>query len=135
MDLERWLATVVTWAGARGDVIGVALVGSHAKGTARADSDVDVVLVVDAMQPYLADDGWLRAFGEVQSLQDEDYGLVRSRRAVYRDGPEIEWGLADRRWLAIPPDAGTAAVVRRGIRILHDPSGAIAALVRAVQQG
>ncbi|MCA9648607.1 MAG: aminoglycoside 6-adenylyltransferase [Myxococcales bacterium] len=129
--IDELLARVVTWAKARGDVLGVALVGSHARGTAREDSDLDVVLVVESMEPYLQDDAWLLAFGELDSLADEDYGLVQSRRAVYHGGLELEWALADERWLRVPPDPGTAEVVADGMRILYDPSDRIAALQHA----
>jgi uncharacterized protein len=129
--VERLLTRVVAWAEQRPDVLGLALVGSHARGEAKPGSDVDLVVVVDSTAPYLEDDAWLSTFGDVQALHDEDYGLVRSRRATYRDGFEVEWGLADRQWLQVPPDRGTAEVVAAGMRILYDPSGALAALQRA----
>lgn len=130
-SIDELLASVVAWAEQRPDVIGLALVGSHARGTAGPGSDVDVVLVVESMDPYLEDDAWPSTFGELRALHDEDYGLVRSRRAVYRSGLEVEWGLADRRWLHVPPDPGTAKVVAAGMKILHDPSDGLAALHRA----
>jgi predicted nucleotidyltransferase len=130
-SIDELLARIVAWAEPRPDVIGLALVGSHARGAAKPGSDVDVVLVVESMDPYLADDAWPSSFGELQSLHDEDYGLVRSRRAVYQSGVEVEWGLADRRWLQVPPDPGTAEVVAAGMRILYDPSGGLVALLRA----
>jgi predicted nucleotidyltransferase len=131
MSIDALLASIVAWAERRPDVVALALVGSHARGTAGPGSDVDVVIVAESADPYLEDDEWPRAFGELETLHDEDYGLVRSRRATYRGGLEIEWGLADRRWLRVPPDPGTADVVAAGTKVLYDPSGALAALVRA----
>ena len=126
--VDQLLAAAVRWAERRPDVVGIALVGSYAKGTAREDSDVDLVVVVEKMAPYIENDAWLSEFGSLKALSDEDYGLVQSRRAVYARGLEVEWSLADRRWLRVPPDPLTAAVVKSGMRILYDPSGALAAL-------
>ena len=38
-------------------------------------------------------------------------------------------------WAAVPPDAGTARVVSGWFVVLHDPSGLLERLVRAVAQG
>jgi hypothetical protein len=133
LSLERFLADVDRWARVRPDVLAVALVGSHARGAAHAGSDIDLVLVVESAEVYLADDAWLHDFGAVVSVADEDYGIVRSRHVRYRDsGVEIEWGITDRRWVTKPIDAGTRGVVRAGMRVLHDPHGLLSALARAV---
>ncbi len=107
--IERILAAVVAWAAARPDIEAVALVGSWARGTARPDSDVDRVLVVADPAIYETDDAWLADFGAVRRIEREDWGLVQSRRAFFDSGPEVEFGLTTRRWIAIDPvDAGTA---------------------------
>jgi RimJ/RimL family protein N-acetyltransferase/predicted nucleotidyltransferase len=133
-SLENWLARVVAWARERPDVIAVTLVGSHAKGLAREGSDVDLVVVVERVEALLAEDDWLSAFGVVQSIRDEDYGLVHSRRVQYEGGPEAEWGLADRRWTSTNPlDEGTARVIRAGMRVLYDPHAVVEKLEHAVK--
>jgi predicted nucleotidyltransferase len=122
---RRLLEQAKQWAKPRTDVVGLAVVGSHATKTAHADSDVDLVVVVESVAPYKSDDSWLSDFGTVERVTDEDYGLVQSRRCHYAKGPEIEWVLADRRWLRVPPDPKTARVVKGGIIVLYDPEGRV----------
>lgn len=47
---ERFLGQVVGWTRNRKDVLGILLVGSWARGSARADSDLDLVLLVENAQ-------------------------------------------------------------------------------------
>ena len=120
-DVERFLQAVVTWAAAQTDVHAIALVGSWARGTARPGSDVDLVLIVDDLDGRLCDDTWVREFDDVATTALEDWGAVQSWRVRYRDGLEVEYGLATRDWLRTPLDPGTAAVVGDGLVPLHDP--------------
>lgn len=132
-DPQHLLDAVVAWARAHPDVAGVGLAGSHARGTARASSDVDLVVLVADPAALLGDDAWLARFGDVASVADEDWGAVQSRRVHYRAGPEVEFGLASPAWAQLPIDAGTAQVVRDGFRVLHDPDGLLAGALRAAQ--
>lgn len=126
------LAGVQRWAAERPDVVAVALVGSWARGEARLDSDVDLVLIVRDEAGYLAFPSWLAAFGQPGDTVRERYGRLTALRVWYADGPEVEWGIANARWLATDPvDAGTAAVVRDGCVALHDPTGALGRLLVA----
>src|SRR5882757_3197974 len=134
-SVDDLLAQVVEWAKGRSDVLAVALVGSHARGEARAGSDVDLVIVLESVAACSGDDRWLAGFGTVASVEEKDYGIVQSRIVRYEDGTEVEWGLADRRWCTTAPlDPGTAGVIAAGIRILHDPHGLVGALDRAVRE-
>jgi predicted nucleotidyltransferase len=45
--IEVLLEQVLTWAASRSDVRAVGLLGSHARGTARADLDVDLIPLVE----------------------------------------------------------------------------------------
>lgn len=51
--IERFLSAVVQWASAQPDIVAVALVGSHARGTAKPTSDVDLVILTSCPQRYL----------------------------------------------------------------------------------
>ena len=134
MSLEALLGQVSRWAAQRSDVLGVALVGSYARGNPHQGSDVDLVMVVENVDRYLSDDGWLRSFGRVESIDEEDYGLVQSRRVRYAGGLEVEWGLTDRKWLCTKPlDEPTAKVIAEGMRILRDPHGSVGKLHEAVR--
>lgn len=46
-EVSAILADVCRWARSRSDILGVALVGSHASGRAGEESDVDLAIVTD----------------------------------------------------------------------------------------
>ena len=134
------LTRFVRWAAAQDDILAVALVGSYARGQARADSDVDLVALTSDPARYRRQAQWvadlrLEHVGlQVASSADEDYGPLWSRRLVLRSGLEVEVGFAAPRWAATEPlDAGTERVVRDGMRVLLDPSGILHQLERAVR--
>ena len=123
------------WAHGQPDVEAVALVGSWARGTARPDSDFDLVIVVADPGVFLGDEAWLRRFGTPSPIADEDWGLVQSRRVIYANGLEVEFGLTTRAWLATDPvDAGSAQVVADGARVLLDRTGALGRFIAKVTQ-
>jgi hypothetical protein len=125
------IESVRSWVELRDDIVGLGLAGSHARGEARPDSDLDLTLVCSDPNRYLDDTQWLSTFGEVTSSTREDWGKVQSLRVFYRDQPEVEFGIAGRDWTEIPPDPGTARVLRDGFVILHDPLGLLDRLLRS----
>jgi hypothetical protein len=132
VTLDRFLTALVEWAETRDAITGLLLVGSHARGQARPDSDVDVVILVRDPERYLADVTFVQRFGSATRIEREDWGRVTSLRAWYADGLEVEFSLTDPGWAALPPDPGTAQVVSDGARILFDRDAALAALLAAV---
>ena len=128
-----FLEAVRRWAPALAGVKAVALAGSHASGRARADSDVDLVVLCDDPGRLLSDRAWLGEFGEPAAVSVEDWGAITSLRVSYAGGLEVEWGLGRPSWAATAPlDAGTARVVAGGFRPLFDPDGLLGALLQAV---
>ena len=113
--------TLALWADAAPDVRAVAIVGSHARGTARPDSDIDLIVLVDNVSARLHSREWLSCFGEPASVEHEDWGLVQSLRASYTDGLQVEFGLALMSWATPPIDSATAAVIRAGLEPVWDP--------------
>lgn len=59
-EMGRVVDRVTRWAGNRSDVVGLLLVGSFARGAARPDSDVDLVVLSTAPARYAEGDGWAR---------------------------------------------------------------------------
>ncbi len=121
--IEALLTAVVLWAEARDDVRALVLVGSHARGSASPESDVDLVVVAREPADYLADTEWVGEFGQPASVDREEYGLVTSLRVRYAEGPEVEFGLTSLVWATPPRDPDTQRVLDAGHRVLYDPDG------------
>ncbi|HBY94879.1 MAG TPA: hypothetical protein DEP84_13130 [Chloroflexi bacterium] len=129
MNITAFLEAVIAWAEDRCDVVGRALVGSYARGVARPDSDIDLVILSESPADLL-DGSWPARFGDVQSSSIEDYGASKSRRIFYCNGLEVEFGIAAPNWASIPLDAGTKRVLTDGVKVLYDPKQ----LLRAANQ-
>jgi hypothetical protein len=114
----------------RPDVGALALVGSHARGPARSDSDVDLVLLTEMPALYTEQIDWAEELAPgAMVVHTGDWGAIVERRLRLPDGLEIEVGIGRASWAATEPlDQGTYHVVRGGFRALHDPQGLLAAL-------
>jgi predicted nucleotidyltransferase len=118
-------------AAARPDVLGLLLAGSTARGTARPDSDVDLVLLTTDPARY-ADGAWTDALGLGTRLRTRSWGAVTEWRYATASGLEVEINVGSPDWARTDPvDPGTRRVVTDGARPLHDPRGLLAALLRA----
>jgi len=118
--VARFLSQFSRWASEQSQVQGVALVGSHARGTATEASDVDLVLLADDPQLYLQDQSWVRTFGHVVGQDVEQYGNVVSLRVHYEGLFEVEFGLTSTVWAAVPLDPGTREVMAAGVKVLFE---------------
>lgn len=132
VDVGEFLDSVTRWAEARSDLMGLALVGSYARDEARADSDLDLILLAHRPRDFIDEPGWVARFGSVRSCTVEDWGLVTSLRVHYEGGLEVEYGLTSSIWATPPIDAGTARVISDGMRILLDRGGLLGAALEAV---
>ena len=108
------------WAAAQPDMLALALVGSYARNAAQETSDVDLVLISSRPDHYLNNRDWIQQFGTVEKQQVEDYDLVTSIRVWYSGGLEIEFGITDERWAAMPLDEGSQQVISDGMRVLFE---------------
>jgi predicted nucleotidyltransferase len=118
--VAQFLEDVTAWASTQAELQALALVGSHARNAARETSDIDLVLITTDPKRYLENTDWVQRFGAVEKQQVEDYGLLTSLRVWYLNGPEIEYGLTDERWAALPLDEGTRQVMAGGMRVLFE---------------
>ncbi|RZV38881.1 MAG: nucleotidyltransferase domain-containing protein [Chromatiales bacterium] len=123
MQLRTFLNDLSAWSESRSDVLGLALVGSHARGAARPCSDVDVIVLCEDPLKLADSDGWIARFGDPLKKMTETYGVVRVVRVFYGGGLEVEFGLSPVDWADVPLDAGTRRVISEGMRILYDPKG------------
>jgi hypothetical protein len=120
--LQPLLDHVVSWAQSVPDVRAIALVGSWARGEERADSDIDLIVLVRSPDVLVADTSWTSCVGTPTRVGVEDWGTIRSVRVRYADGREVEFGIGSMAWAETSPvDAGTRRVVRDGFVTLYDP--------------
>jgi predicted nucleotidyltransferase len=130
MQTQNILREAASWAEGDPRVSGVALVGSHARGEAGPDSDIDLIIVSIDPGSLVNDTAWVARFGAIESLKVEHYEFVTSVRVFYLDGPEVEFGVTGEEWAQLPLDPGTRQVICGGMRILYDESG----LLREAQE-
>jgi predicted nucleotidyltransferase len=118
--IRDFLDKFVTWAARQPDIQGVALVGSYARGEAKDDSDIDLVILTELPQKYLAEVQWPKRFGIVEKRESEDYGRLISLRIWYQDGREVEFGITMPDWAATPLDEGSRVVISGGMTVLFE---------------
>jgi uncharacterized protein len=117
--IELILQVILSWATAQPKIRAVALVGSRARGGARPDSDIDLMLLTTDPAAFRADTTWV---GQIdwdaidtrpRKWQDEEYGAAWSRRVWLTDRcVQVELAFAFLSWAnADPPDAGTQRVI------------------------
>ncbi len=94
-----FLKIFLMWVESQRLVEGAILVSSHARGGARQDSNIDLVLLCTEYESYLENVSWINDFGFTQLD-----------------------------WLFLPLDVGTVGVLRNGFRIVYDRSGKYSAL-------
>lgn len=92
-DTQDFLDRFIRWASDQPGVHGVAVVGSYSRGEARADSDLDFVILTDRPETYLHNVQWIEQFGSVMKHQTEGYGKLTSLRVWYQHGLEVEYGI------------------------------------------
>jgi hypothetical protein len=139
-DIELILEIVLAWATAQPKIRAVALVGSHARGTARPDSDIDIMLLATNPDAFRADTTWVTEIGwhamgiRPRKWHDEEYGAAWSRRVwLTNRRVQVELTFASLSWAnPDPADEGTRRVISGGCRILHDPDALLARLCKAI---
>jgi predicted nucleotidyltransferase len=66
-EVSAFISGLQTWAAERDDVVAAAIVGSWARGAAREDSDVDVVLLTEDVSVFESD-GWIAELAPAAEL-------------------------------------------------------------------
>ncbi len=120
MPIDILLRKITKWAKDNKVVNSIFLVGSYARGEARPDSDVDLVIICNNPKELLEDVKWINNFGEVIKHNIEDWGMVQSIRVFYKNGEEVEFGITSPQWATVPIDPGTQEVLLGGAKILVD---------------
>ena len=118
--VDAFLFEFKRWAATEAGIQAVALTGSHARGTATEESDIDLIVVVPPPNIYLKHKQWTSLFGTVVRERLEDYGKCTSLRVWYGEGFEVEYGFVDPGWAELPQDEGTRRVVSSGMKVLFE---------------
>ncbi|EDX83172.1 hypothetical protein S7335_351 [Synechococcus sp. PCC 7335] len=140
-QVEQIVQQVTYWAVSQESILAAALVGSQARGTATAKSDIDLMFLARQPLHFRMSTDWLSKinWGDlyIESWEDKVYGVVWSRHVQlnasnpHRITVELSFGRLS--WASITPlDTGTQQVVRDGCRILYDAEGHLSRLVRFV---
>lgn len=122
MRADELIAKVGRWSQRDDRVLAAGICGSHARGEAGANSDIDFCILTADPGSLLGDRSWIFGFGADARVNEaiEDYKLVQSIRVFY-GAVEAEFGITDRAWAELPIDPETASVINDGMRILYDP--------------
>jgi predicted nucleotidyltransferase len=118
--LRRFFLDFFHWLERQPEIKAVAMVGSHARREATNASDLDLIIIATDPTKYFAEPGWVGQFGSVSRTRIEHYGKVTSLRVWYADGLEVEYGLTNESWAAIPLDEGTEKVISDGMQVLFE---------------
>lgn len=128
--VNQFLGKFEQWAASQDNIEAVALAGSYAKGTAKPNSDVDLVIITQDPKSLLENDLWLQNFGQIKEIKNEDWGLIQSKRVFYENSPEVEFGITTTEWAKIDPvDPGTKQVILDGIKVLYDKNNILQSLL------
>jgi predicted nucleotidyltransferase len=132
-QVQQFLSDFTRWAANQPGILAVALVGSYARNQATDASDVDLVIIASEPETYLQDTRWAQHFGTISLQQMESYGKVTSLRVCYSGGHEIEYGITDDMWPALPLDEGTTKVISGGVQILFERGSILSRLSRSTR--
>lgn len=139
-DIPALLETITDWAKTRKDVRGLALVGSHARNQATADSDLDLLVLAENPEDFrdmdsLSGIDWSRTGVHPARYTDEVYGVVWSRRVWLDPEHELDVAFAPVSWANRSPlDIGTYQVIADGFRVLYDPDGSLQRVSAALDE-
>ncbi|MBI2599753.1 nucleotidyltransferase domain-containing protein [Candidatus Daviesbacteria bacterium] len=129
MEVQEFLTEFIHWVKKQREILAVVLVGSYARGTAKPDSDIDLVIITNDPKAYLDNGDWMKIFGEIREIKNEDFKFVQARRVFYQNGLEVEYGITTPEWVNTNPvDLGTKKVITAGAKILYDKDGVLKSL-------
>jgi len=84
-EVNDLLDRAVAWARARADVRALGMSGSWARGAERMDSDVDLVVMTDDVQPYVRGEEWIKALEGRSVIRTVQWGPLMTERRLLRE--------------------------------------------------
>lgn len=137
--LDKLLDLIKVFAESNERIIAVGLCGSYARGNARADSDIDLSILVNDKLKFKSST-WIETFDfdkineRLDFFEDKEYGRVWSRHVFLKSKVEIEFSFANISWADTENlDEGTRKVVSDGFKIIYDPQLILTKLVEKVK--
>lgn len=135
MNYLEFLATLDQWCNRTHDITGAAIVGSYARQSTHAESDIDIALLCQNPAHYTETKQWLTdVFPSARDVTTEQWGPVTALR-FWLDELEVELNFSPPFWAQVPVDPGTANVVSGGMTIIKDTDQQLQSLIDAVQDG
>lgn len=132
--IEVFLQKLKSWSARQSDILAVVLIGSWARGTARTDSDIDIVIISTNPTKLLTEQNWLSELGSIKSITREDWGLMQSLRVIYMDGREIEFGITTKQWISEDEiELDTGKILSNGAQIIFDRYNLFASLIPSLK--
>lgn len=130
-QVDQLLRCILEWADSRTDIRAVGVVGSYARGTAAAASDLDIILLTTTPTEYVEREEWVEQLGIGALIATRNWGAITERRLRTPGKLEVDIGIGQPVWASTTPvDEGTAKVVNDGMRVIHDPDGLLRELVK-----
>ena len=137
--LDKLLDLIKVFAESNERIIAVGLCGSYARGNAKADSDIDLSILVNDKLKFKST-SWIETFDfdkineRLDFFEDKEYGRVWSRHVFLKSKIEIEFSFANISWADTENlDEGTRKVVSDGFKIIYDPQLILTKLVEKVK--
>jgi Predicted nucleotidyltransferases len=124
--LQQIIPAILEWGRLREEITGVALTGSYARGEAREDSDIDLLIFAENPKTFgqtgwIKDINWNKINLEFRSSNDGFYGNNQFIQFLFTSGLEIEFIFPDREWLNDAPlKPETIYILKKGFVILYD---------------
>jgi len=126
---NNFISQLNAWLRTQSSIRGALLVGSHARGDATEDSEIDILLLVTKAELYLSATDWVHRFGTVDAIKKEKYGIATSVKVRFKNGVQVEFKVAPLPWATTNPvDEDTREVVLNGAKILWDADNLLNAL-------
>ena len=134
-NIDIFLEKVKNWAETQKDITAIVLVGSYARGQEREDTDVDLIIMTVEPDKYLNDPSFVHNFGDISTMEKENWGRVISYRTWYKDSFEVEFGITTPDWITDDPlDAGTLRVIRDGAEVVLDRTSGLQEIIASVNK-
>src|SRR5205085_9958739 len=106
------------------EVVGIAMFGSQIHGTARKDSDIDVLILTPDVDKHFVNDGFVSCFGSFRYARREKWFSGETIRSFYREEHgQIEYNFVKPEWAELPANDEARRIIKDGMKIIYDPCG------------